>query len=587
MMSCLLASPESALYDTTARLLPMEALGQGVEVHCLHRLRSRSRWNVVALGIAVLTLVACGSSVDPTTSTAEPQYGGILVRAHAADPAGFDPVQDSSINTLDLIAPIFSQLVRLNPEDSDGALLPELAERWEVGDDGRQVTFHLRTDVRWHDGQTFTSDDVASHFNRVITPPSGLFSSQRAPFVDVIDIQTPNSETVVFITQQPNAGLLRNLAGGHYMVVAQHVMERETAENPRGLRSNPDALIGTGPFIFQSYEPGNSFEVRKNPDYWDEEKPYLDGIQFFIIKDSAARFAALVTGRVHTTASGTASLTPSEAKEIRDSYADSINLIEARGPFWIGASFNSNRERFNDPRVRQALSLAVDRNAYLKLVTGGEGGVGMIGGFSPPDTDFGLSEAQLREVPGYRDLENADILLARALLVDAGVPEGFDLSIMVRGDVSVWVNSALFFQDQWSKLGLDVKVEQVEFGTSISRMLQGDFDVRIGGIAFNTPDPDQYLFAPFSSDGPNNLYYPADAEVDRLLDAQRHELDPDLRRQLAQEAEIRLLSEVVPSVVGHYAVYLYGVRKEVQGWVPRDFMLYNQSRMENVWLHRD
>jgi peptide/nickel transport system substrate-binding protein len=250
----------------------------------------------------------------------------------------------------------------------------------------------------------------------------------------------------------------------------------------------------------------------------------------------------------------------------------------------MGAAFNSTRAPFDDPRVRQALSLAIDRDAYLKLVTGGEGGVGMIGGFSPPGAAFGLSPAQLREVPGYRDFENADLLSARALLVDAGIPDGFELSIMVRGDVPVWVNSALFFQDRWSKLGLDVKVEQAEFGTSISRMLQGDFDVRIGGIAFNTPDPDQYLFAPFSSDGPNNLYYPADAEVDRLLAAQRHELDPVRRRELAQEAEIRLLGEVVPSIVGHYAIYLNGVRTEVQGWVPKDFMLYNQSRMENVWL---
>jgi peptide/nickel transport system substrate-binding protein len=546
-------------------------------VNHLRALLKKRCLSFVVIALAVLAALACGSS--------EASVGGILVRAHATDPAGFDPVQDSSINTLDLIAPIYSQLVRMNPEDSDGPLVPELAERWEVSDDGRQVTFHLRQDVLWHDGEAFTSADVASHFNRVISPPSGLFSSQRAPFLDVVDILTPDAQTVVFVTEQPNAGLLRNFAGGHYMIVSKHVMERETAnENPRGLRSNPDALMGTGPFIFESYEPGNSFELRRNPDYWDEGKPYLDSIQFFIIKDSAARFAALATGRVHTTPSGTASLTPAQATQVRSSYTETINLVESRGPFWMGAAFNATRAPFDDPRVRQALSLAIDRDAYLKLVTGGEGGVGMIGGFSPPGAAFGLSPAQLREVPGYRDFENADLLSARALLVDAGIPDGFELSIMVRGDVPVWVNSALFFQDRWSKLGLDVKVEQAEFGTSISRMLQGDFDVRIGGIAFNTPDPDQYLFAPFSSDGPNNLYYPADAEVDRLLAAQRHELDPVRRRELAQEAEIRLLGEVVPSIVGHYAIYLNGVRTEVQGWVPKDLMLYNQSRMENVWL---
>ena len=107
---------------------------------------------------------------------------------------------------------------------------------------------------------------------------------------------------------------------------------------------------------------------------------------------------------------------------------------------------------------------------------------------------------------------------------------------MVRSDVPVWVNSALLFQDQWRKIGLDVQVEQAEFGASISRMLQGDYDVRIGGIAFNTTDPDHYLWAHFTTDGPNNLRYATDPEVDRLLAAQRVELDPARRRELAHQA---------------------------------------------------
>ena len=368
------------------------------------------------------------------------------------------------------------------------------------------------------------------------------------------------------------------------MIVSEHVMERETAENPRGLRKNPDALIGTGPFTFVSYEPGSKFEVRKNTDYWDEGKPYLDGIQFFIIKDSAARFAALVTGRVHTTPSGTASLTPPEAKEIRDGHGDSIDLIESRGPFWLGASFNATRKPFDDHRVRRALALAVDHDAYLRLVTGGDGGIGMVGGFSPPGTKFSLTNEELRKLPGYKASSSDALSSAMALLEAAGISPGFQLSILVRGDVPVWVNSALFFQDQWSKLGLDVRIEQAEFGTSVSRMLKGDFDIRIGGIAFNTPDPDQFLFAPFSSEGPNHMYYPSDPETDRLLAAQRFELNTDLRRELVQEAEVRLISEVIPSIVGHYTIFLNGVRKEVQGWNPQDFMLYNQSRMDNIWL---
>ncbi len=560
---------------------------------------------LVLTAIALALFVACGEDAGPTAEpvvSAEPEagaeqaasieptagdeiaYGGVLVRAHATDPAGFDPVQDSSIAALDLIAPIYSQLVRLDPEAPDGALRPELAERWEVGADGRSITFHLRQGVQWHDGQPFTAEDVVSHFNRVISPPKGLFSSQRAPFLDVVDISAPDAGTVVFQTGNPSAGLLRSFAGGHYMVVSKHVMERETAEDPRGLRSNPEALVGTGPFTFTEYKQGSSFRVDKNPNYWDEGKPYLDGIEFFIMKDSAARFAALATGRVHTTPSGTASLTPTQARQVRQDYGEAIDVVEARGPFWMGAAFNVNRAPFDDARVRQALSLAVDREAYLTLVTGGAGGIGMTAGFSPPDTPLGLSTEQLLGLPGYGADREGDVERAKLLLAEAGYPEGFSTAIMVRSDVPVWVNSALFFQDQWRKLGLDVQVDQAEFGASIGRMLQGDYDVRIGGVAFNTTDPDHYLWAHFTTDGPNNLSYATDAEADRLLAAQRVELDPARRRELAHAAETRLLTEVVPAVVGHYAVYLYGVRREVQGWAPRDFMLYNQSRWDDVWL---
>ena len=541
---------------------------------------------LIIFAVILAMVLACGGGDEAPSAgpSDEIVYGGMLIRAHATDPAGFDPVQDTSIAALDLIAPIFSQLVRVDPEAADGALLAELAERWEVGEDGRSITFHLRQGVQWHDGQPFVADDVVSHFNRVISPPKGLFSSQRAPFLDVVDIRAPDASTVVFQTGNPSAGLLRSFAGGHYMVVAKHVMERETAEDPRGLRSNPEALVGTGPFTFAAYQQGSSFRVEKNPNYWDEGKPYLDGIEFFIMKDSAARFAALATGRVHTTPSGTASLTPTQAAEVRRDYADTIDVVEARGPFWMGAAFNATRAPFDDPRVRQALSLAIDRGAYLKLVTGGEGGIGMTAGYSPPDTALGLSGEQLRGLPGYGGDRDADVARAKQLLSEAGHPDGFPASILVRSDVPVWVNSALFFQDQWRRLGIDVAVEQTEFGGSISRMLGGDYDVRIGGIAFNTTDPDHYLWAHFTTDGPNNLYYATDPETDRLLAAQRIELDPVRRRELAHAAETRLLTEVVPAVVGHYAVYLYGVRKEVQGWTPRDFMLYNQSRWDDVWL---
>jgi peptide/nickel transport system substrate-binding protein len=371
------------------------------------------------------------------------------------------------------------------------------------------------------------------------------------------------------------------------MVVSQHVMERETRDEPTGLRQNPEALIGTGPFTYADYQPGVSFKVRKSPTYWDSGKPYLDGIDFLIIRDAATRFSALATGQVHMSPHGSPSLTAAQAQQAQKEFSEGIRLERVRGPFWIGAAFNAARTPLDDPRVRQAMSLAVDRQAYVAVVTGGAAeGTGMVAGFSPPGAPFALPQAQLLGLPGYRQPKEQDLARARELLADAGYTDGFKTTVMVRSDTPVWVDAALFFQDQWKSVGIDAQVEQVDFATSIQRMLRGDFDIRISGIAFNLADADQVLFAPFSSQGPNFLYYPQDAELDRLLEAQRRELDQTRRQGLARQAELRLLQEVVPAVVGHYSIYIYGTRPEVGGWQARDYMLYNQERMDTVWLHR-
>jgi peptide/nickel transport system substrate-binding protein len=369
------------------------------------------------------------------------------------------------------------------------------------------------------------------------------------------------------------------------MVVAKHVMERETQGDPTGLRKKPQALVGTGPFIFSEYEPGVAFRVRKNPTYWDQRKPYLDGIHFLIIRDASTRFSALAAGQVHMAPHGSASLTPPQAQRAQQEFSKEIVLERVRGPFWLGAAFNATRAPFNNPRVRRALSLALDRQAYLATVAGGEAlGTGVTGGLSPPGSSFALPQQELLALPGYRQPKDADLATARGLLAEAGYPAGFETTIMVRSDVPLWVDSALFFQEQWKRLGIEAKMQTVEFATSTQRMLRGDFDIRIGGTAFNFPDPDQVLFAPFSSQGPNFLFYPKDPEADQLLEAQRRELDPARRRQLSQAAERRLLQEVVPAIVGHHSVYIYGARKEVGGWRALDYMLYNQYRMDSVWL---
>ena len=453
---------------------------------------------------------ASPSPAAEVVAAEQPRSGGILKRTHPTDPAGFDPVQDASINTVFLIAPIYAQLLRYDPQGGE-ALTPELAESWQLTPDGRQLTFTLRDGVAWHDGEPFTSADVKAHFERVIDPPQGPVQQRAVALPPRRRHRRRRTRGTVRInTEFATESLLQSFAGGHYMVVSKHVMERETADDPRGLRKSPEALTGTGPFVFDSYEPGVAFRVRRNPDYWDAGKPHLDGIDFLIIRDPLTRFSALVTGRVHMSAQGSPSLTPAQAAEARRDHADDIVVERVRGPFWLGGLFNAARPPFDDPRVRQALSLAVDRSGYLQVVTGGPEGVGVLGGLSPPGAPFALPDEELRGLAGYRQPKAPDLDLAQRLLEQAGLADGFRTSVTVRGDVPLWVDAALFLQDQWQQLGLGrgggdggVRREHPEHAAG------GSSTSASGATRSTLWTPPACSTRPSTARGPNFLHYPA------------------------------------------------------------------------------
>ena len=346
---------------------------------------------IVAVALAVALACNGGDEAASTSPSDEIVYGGVLVRAHATDPAGFDPVQDTSIAALDLIAPIYSQLVRVDTEAQDGSLRPELAERWEVGEDGRSVTFHLRQGVQWHDGQPFIADDVVSHFNRVISPPAGpvlqparaLPRRRRHPGAGRRDGGLPHGK--------PKRGTAAQLRG---RALHGGVEARDGAGDGRGparASEQPGGAHRDGAVHLHRVQAGQQLSRGQEPQLLGRGQalPGRDGVLHHEglggavcgAGDGPGAHDALGDGEPDADAGG----------RVRRDYTDTIDVVEARGPFWMGAAFNATRAPFDDPRVRQALSLGVDRGAYLTLVTGGEDGIGMTAGYSPPDTALGLS----------------------------------------------------------------------------------------------------------------------------------------------------------------------------------------------------
>ena len=216
---------------------------------------------------------------------ANPRSGGTLTAAIGADPQGFDPHLTSAYSSFQVLENVFDTLVAV---DENLNIVPALAESWEVSDDGLSWTFSLRPGVTFHNGRALTADDVKYSYERILDPEVGSGASWRLGAVASIDVI--DDATVRINLNEPNPGLLAKLGGYKGMaIVPQEVADAgELDRNP----------VGTGPFKFVSYTPGDSVVLEANPDYWEEGKPYLDQIVFKPIPDDTVRLTNLQTGEV-------------------------------------------------------------------------------------------------------------------------------------------------------------------------------------------------------------------------------------------------------------------------------------------------
>jgi len=231
-------------------------------------------------------------NVTPTPTQEAVRRGGILHFNLPGDPANLDLHQATTSTDLWCIGPCFDTLLQFDPNDQT-KILPDLAIRWDISSDGLTYTFFLRQGVQFHDGSPFTSKDVLVTFQRIISPPEGVNSPRSVFFNTVERIETPDDVTVRFVLKQPDPALLYNVAIPWTGIYPAHLIEAGA-----DLRDTKN-LIGTGPFKFKSYTPGVAFELEKNPNYWNPNLPYLDGIVFYPMADPNVAAQALIAGQIH------------------------------------------------------------------------------------------------------------------------------------------------------------------------------------------------------------------------------------------------------------------------------------------------
>jgi peptide/nickel transport system substrate-binding protein len=399
---------------------------------------------LTAAALACALLFGSALAQDPA-----PVSGGTLTVAITADPPGWDPTASTSQEIPRVVYNnVFEGLVKF---DRTGAIVPGLAESYDVSADGLTWTFHLRQGVKFHDGSAFTAADVVAKFERARDPESGHTHPEY--YAAIEDIAAPDDHTVVFTLSKPSRGLLYDLARPDSIIYPAAKADTQ--------RSQP---IGTGPFKFASYTEGSEVVLERNPDYYVAGVPYLDKAVFKIISDANTRFAALQAGDIDLTG------VTSEQYLVLGGSPD-LKGTEGTMTTEITVAMNNTRPPFDDVRVRQAITMAIDKQAIVQGAMFGLGTV--IGSHMSPSE------------PYYIDLSNTypyDPQRAKELLAEAGYADGLTIHFELPEPYVIERRSGEVVAQMLRDVGINVELSVVEWGTWIQRIfLGGDYDMTIIG----------------------------------------------------------------------------------------------------------
>ena len=506
-----------------------------------------------------------------------PKRGGILNAMLAEDPPGLSIHESATISGVWPMMPCYSNLVLFDPfksQESADTVIPELAERWSWQDNYRNLVFFLRKNVRWHDGQPFTSRDVKYTFDVVReakdAPAKLRLNPRKDWYANVEAVEAPDAYSVIFKLKRPQPSLLLLLASGYSPVYPAHVPLAE-------LRLR---CVGTGPFKLKEYGRGQIVELEKNADYFVPGRPYLDGLRYPIITERGTRLAALQAGRLDV--SVPLEMTKPMAETVKKS-VPSLVVAETGQNGSDNVILNHKRPPFDNLMVRRAINFAIDRHAYVLAVRQGGAVVGPA--LMPkPFGVWGLLDKELRTLPGYRapDQDKAE---AKRILAAAGFGPGKPLRVeLVTRAFAIYVDLGSFVVDQLRLVGVEATLKQLDTAAWFPTLARHDFQIGANLTAGVVDDPDAYFFENYKCGASRNYTNYCNDEVDRLIDLQSQELVREKRLRLVWEIERKLEADVARPMLGWRKEY-FTQWPHVKNLVPHN-SLYNYGRMQEVWLDR-
>ncbi len=501
--------------------------------------------------LSILLALAMALSLVPMAMA----EGNVLRYGVDADAAGgFDPHTISAVASMRMIAQMYNTLVDV---DEDLNVVPELATSWEQPDDVTYI-FHLAENVTFHSGRKMTAEDVKYSFDRILDPNLGALGNSSSYAGDIDTVEVVDDYTVKITLKNINAPFLANLSSSYCSIVDKDVVE-----------ANEGSLLladgGTGPYTLGEWVPDNSVTVKAYPGYFDEAgKATFDAIEFYVLTDASARLAALRTGAVDLIVADTAMLDLVEKD-------DNIKTVSYQSRNYTGLFLNPNRAPFDNPLVRQAVNLALDREEIIEFAFNDKA---LISGFVPASLGHWAVDVSGNEY------YTQNIEKAKALLAEAGYPDGFETNIIV-GLLDSIRDTGLVVEQQLAEIGIKANVQDVERGQYLDAWNGHDFDIMVCQNGAGS-DPSRAVAFFFKTGSSANIQDYSNARVDELCELAVATSDTAKREEYYKEAIEIILNDCVVAIVASPQEYFLA-STALEGFAPN---ASNANNFSGVTLNK-
>ena len=474
-----------------------------------------------------MLLLGLSGILSPEALAEKPVQGGTLTIALAAEPTGLDPTINPSAAIKRVVH--YNLLESLLKLDRNGRVVPALAKSYSVSKDGKEYTFVLHPGIKFHDGKPCTAEDVKYTFERLLDPKTA--APYRMYYEAMEAIQVLDPLTVKFKKKKYESNFLFNLARGDAVIVPRQAIDQ--------LKSQP---VGTGPFKFVEWKRGDSVIMIKNPDYYRKGIPYLDKVAFKFISDPSAQLAALRAGDVDVIAYD---LAPENAPALEKDAR--FKVLKGNTTTDVILAMNHSKKPFSDPKVRQAITLAIDRKAVIQGAVAGYGTA--MGSHMDPTN------------PYYVDLSGLypfNLEKAKKLLTEAGYPNGFEAVLRLPEPYAYARRSGEIIAYQLSKVGIKLTLEVIQIGQWVAQVFnKAEYELTIIGHA-----------EPFDIEiyGRPNYYFRYNSpKFQELMKKAEGEMNEQARKKNYEQAQ-RILADDFVNVYLFVYPALPAMSKEVMNW---------------------